>query len=547
MLVSPSHSSGSEALPPFMKLSPEDNSLFWLDLFRSWRESYGFGCKSVFGKDIDLFGDCIERNLSLDHPCLSWHEQGDLVSVSYSQVANEVEGLASRWLANSIQEGESVCIICDHPYRRLVSLLCAFRLGLIPLLINPTGPVVIQSTLDANPQDHLHVEPSLLKWIPEALRSSVLDLTRDARRAKEACRYSSSAVALRLPDPFSSDMSALVELTAQDLFLRLIRDGHSILRLQKGSRMASYVDLQDSTSPFTELMALLCGASLICLNGETPESFIRHLMLESLEVIGISPKMMQPLMEAQLNTPRTGVWERWFRSPLVSHRILEWQNFTKQLDLEGTPHADLQWTASSAGIAFGSEWSTNLFDFDLYPAPGQSWYLGDVAAPLMPTKGSSGRYVTSLNAEDKPIDNPTPFILLAHENAHRFLGCYPTGRAGMAFPEELVYRCVELPLCWHTIIELPVANGSQFVLLAFMDPRSKSDLNKIIQENGGEFALPDQIEIIPYVPKLNQKGEIDAEWAKRLYLRGEFERRSKIPVYKALSKVRMLALTEINV
>ena len=535
----------TEELEAFISLPQGEADDFWTQLFTGWRETVGFGCKSILNRDIDLYGDLIERHLSLKIPALTWFDRGERVAVSYSQIAQEVDALAALWLSNPIEKGDSVCILCTHPYHRIVAILCAFRLGLVPFVFDPTGPVAVQALLEDFPSTHIHAEPGVKDWVPETLRASILGLDKKSSLSGlGAHRQAAKAVILRLLDPFCGNSPSVIELTAQDLFLRLLRDGHSILNLRRGSRLASTVTLKDSTSPLIELMTFICGASLTYLDDQMPARHLTHLLTEPFDLVGVSRSLIGVLLEANQNNPRSGEWKRWYRSPLESQHIIEWQDFAEQLSLQQTPHADFHWATPCAGIAFGSEWSTDLFAFDLYPAPGQTWFLGEMASPETPTKGLTGRLVITSEIEEETCESPTPFILASNEKAYRFLGCYPSGRSGLAFPEDLVYRCLEAPLFWHTVIELPTLNGSQFVLLAFMDTRTKGEIHKKIEQDIGLFAQPDQIEIVPFVPKLNQKGNIDSEWAKRLYMSGEFTRRSKIPVYSSLTNVKMLLLNQ---
>ena len=535
--------STSEGLQPFMSLPLEDVTPFWSHLFSSWRETLGFGCKSVFNRDIDFYGDLVERHLSLKSPALSWFDRDKLISVSYDQLASEVDALTELWLSNPIKKGDSICIICSHSYHRIVALLTAFRLGLVPLLLDPTGPVPVQAVLETFEFTHLQADPAIKDWIPETLHSKILRLNeKSSLRGLDNHCYPAKSVGLRLIDPFSGNTPSVIEITAQNLFLRLLRDSYSVLNLKTGSRLATSLSLKDSTSPIIELMTLLCGASLTYVDDRMSSSLSAYLLTEPFDLIGISKDMMESLLRAHEKTPKTAEWKRWYRSPLESKYIIEWQSFTEKLSLKATPHADLHWAAPCAGIAFGSEWSTDLFDFAVYPTPGETWFLGEMASPETPTKAQAGRLVILSEREDEDFALPTPFILSQDEKAYRFLGCYPSGRSGLAFPEDLIQKCLEAPLSWHTVIELPVAHGSQFVLLAFMDERTPSMIQKKIEEDIGEFALPDQIETIPYVPKLSDKGEMDREWAKRLYMSGEFTRRRKIPVYSSLTKLKLLSL-----
>lgn len=533
----------SAAQPAFISLDPEDAHIFMAQLFSNWRETFGFGCKSVYNRDIDLYGDLIERNLAIKEAALRWWDRDELVSVTYSQIAEEVDILATLWLSNSVRKGESLCIVCSHPYRRIISLLCGFRLGLVPLLIDPTGPVVVKTALDANPCTYIHVDPDLTEWVPDDHRSAILRLTdRSTLNGLDSHRCPVQSVILRLTDSFSGNAASVIDIKAQDLFLRLIRDGIYILKLGRGTKICASTKLHDASSPIIELTTFICGAGLTILDDQPPAAQLNWLMAEPFDLIRISRAMIESLMLAHQRIPRSADWKRWYRSPLEAQHVLDWQNFKEQLKLQNTPYADLHWATPVSGIAFGSEWSTDLYDFDLYPVPGQSWFLGDMASPETQTKGETGRLVIQSENEEKPVCWPTPFILSKAEKAYRFLGCYPSGRFGLAFPEELVSACLASDSSWHTIVEIPVANGSHFVLLAFMDSRTKSELHKIITNAVGDFALPDQIEIIPYVPKITQKGAIDSEWAKRLYISGEFTRRRSITIYTALSNVKMLSL-----
>jgi len=517
-------------------------------LFNWWKRHYGFASKSFLTKDIDLYSDFVERNRSLEHPAITWFDRNNnKMNASYEQIAQEVDALCSLWLTNSIEAGDSIAIFCKHPYRRLISLLTAFRLGLCPSVLDPTGRVAVVNALDVLECKHIHADHSLLGWIPDEFKGRILKLDSSIpSRRIESYNYSPNHIVLRVLDSFSIDSSSVIEISAQDLFLHAIRDAYGVFKLNKGTRLASLVSLQDGSSPYIELMTLICGASLIMLEEDSFPASCLQLLSEDIDVIGFKKKQLEHYIAAQKRQPRTTLWKRWFRNPIDAVSIAEWQDFSNQLCLNEIPHADLQWVSAAAGIGFGTVWSTDLFDFNVFPAPGQSTFLGDVGNPSTDSKSDFGRFSLIKQLDEKPVVFSTTFLLSKLESSYRFLGCYPSGRSGMAFPDALVCRALLRSQTWHTVIENPLANGSQFILLAFMDDRSIDEMDKCVRTEVGEFALPDQIEKIDLVPKFTKDGLVDNEWCKRLYFAGEFQRRTKLTVYQAISRIKMSTLSQIT-
>jgi hypothetical protein len=272
-------------------------------------------------------------------------------------------------------------------------------------------------------------------------------------------------------------------------------------------------------------------------------------MSATIDLIAIPANARKALMVASDIATKKN-WKRWIRNPIECLDYLSWKEFSTALALDGVPHADLLFTCQFSGISIGSVWKTDLIDMGLSVPRGASWHLGDLIDPTVPSSTSHGRLCSLVTNEQGSTVQPTPFLITLFGSSYRFIGCYPPGRQGQIYPSSRVIELLSGTDGRHVIIEKPGADGVEsrtlYVLVCFQEVRTEESLLLLIQEKLGEFARPDEVYFSPLFPRLLISGQIDSDWVTRLFFRGEFQRRSEIPFYLSMARLKSLIYSELK-
>lgn len=519
-----------------------DATLYHRRLFDRWQQEQGYNARSIPGRIIDLYSDCLGRHGLENRAALRSYQGGALLTISYGELLTEVRRCAECWHAHGVNAQESVAVLVSSPFERTVALLAGFRLGLQVSLLPVTGASLLAEHLALLDCDHLHIESGFMNWVPVALRSQVI--RQDQRRAlenEEPRVYGPTDIALRLIDPGSESGQSVVIFQAGFLFRRLLQDAYLILNIDRGQLIAGMSRVEEGTAPFPELSALLAGA---CFWFIEPPDWQQHavtLLAEPLDLISI-PAHARSALTAPGIVVEEGTWKRWVRNPVECLDYAAWCAFAKRLGLESIPHADLLVMTSMAGIALGNDWSVDLLNMDVAPPAGQDWHLGDLMDPTQPSPTQHGRFAVILpDFEAQPVI-ATPVLLTSFGKGYRFVGHYPPGRQGRAVPAAQMIQVLKITGARHAIVEKPGGQGvdskTDYVLIAFRDPRSEDEILQTLAGHLGLSARPDAIVRSSLYPRLTEKGEVDSGWVSQLYFRGELSRREEAPFYGAIARFK---------
>jgi len=516
---------------------------FQLSLFGWWRKEHGFGCKSIIDHDIDFFSDLVNRHDMPDRLAIEWLKSGARQTLSYSELRASILLQEGQW-PSTLQPGQTVAIVSADPVLRIVTLMAALRRGLVATVIPATGPSRLAYNLTAVDCQHLLVDPGYWSWVPAEWKTRLVLPTAAGKPTGHAsfC-YPKDAIALRTLDPWIEN-GGIHALRASELFTTLIRDGYRILGMTRGARLAWCPDSGDE-GPFLELATLLCGGTITLLDEHHAEASWRLLFEAEHHAVRISRRLIECYVQLATAGGKPPNWRRWFRHPVESIDPSPWLQFTQQCSLETIPQAQLAWSATSGGICLGSVWSPDIGNWRLYPPSGLVWQLGQVGEPGRRTLSDFGRLCLFETSEAEPVPLPTPFMLSKSGDAFRFVGCYPAGRQGRPYPREVVSQALRRAGAWHAIIEIPNVNGLEtpsYTLLGFMEDRTASELVSLLEREVGTDAIPDDIVMIPLVPRLLEDGSIDEAWIQTAYLNGEYDHRIRHPVHQAISRFKLALL-----
>lgn len=524
---------------PFWREIP-DISYDVQSLFEWWRRHDGFGCKSVYNVDLNLYADLVERHSSYGLSAFKYWDGDVFSSLSYQQLHEMTEVLLLQWSQTLLLPGSTLLIASRSHLTRLVALLAAFRAGLVATVIMPEGITrLIHQARHLDP-DLIFADRDIGYLLPDDLNRRLLPVEgRSPVKLMGSYRYRPNDPAIRVLDPYHPDEQPKI-LSASSLFIALIRDGCLVLGLGKGKRMAGFPVLS-GFSPFMELSVLLAGAELVGLDSPLTNSteVYKILKKDAFDLVHLPREILASISELTFTDPPN--WKRWFRDPVEAFDLMECSQQIGNIKAGQIPNAQILWSRQTGSIILGSVWSEDFTCLDLLPIPGTAWQLGDLSSPDKPSKSRLGRYCTIDESDDDVVYVPTPIMLTALGHAYRYVGTFPKGRRGVPFPSELAIKTLEYPSTYHVVIEQPSideAKAIRYILLAFMETRPHSDLINLLRSNVGEDAVPDEILIIPQFPRMAEDGMLDESWIQRNFLSGELERRVGVPVYQKISALK---------
>lgn len=519
-----------------------DQNGYLKKLYTQWRDHYGFVGKSVPGQDISLYHDILAVNSSLNNPALVWTVNGDDESLTYSALLNMAESQAGSWFTLGVRSGNTIAIVTNKTWKRIIALFSALRLGLIISFVAPVGRSRVSDALLKLDCDHIFIDSEVQDWIPSPKLSTLLvGPATVAPPDTLPFSYPCNHVVFRLLDSYGCTDLAIVEIPAQLLFLNLIRDGFHILKLSRGKTVCATGEISGGLSPFIELATFLCGSTLFLSGTENSRTVATKILESELYLVEVTPSLrdsIAKITECSLNVK----WGGWFRNILDSSDSNAWKEFDDKFRPNKIEHMDLLYLVATGGVALGNPRHYDVLDTKIYPSKGSDWQLGDITTPKNISTMVYGRYCSVHHASDEPKFYPSPVLLSPFLQGYKYLGCYPTGRMGKVYPSDNVCECLACDGSWHVIIERPGSKGvdvvTEYILLAFMENRSVNELRLLVESNFGHDALPDLIEIIPLMPRFDGKGKINSSWCSQMYFKGEFNRRVRSNIYKMISELR---------
>ena len=515
-------------------------------LFAWWRTHAGFNCNSIPERSIDLYADMVTRHQAAEFKALTYQIGSDTITLSYEQLDAEVCRLHSQWSATNLTPGAGVVIATRNPLTRIIALLAAIRAGLVPtLLLNKGLGRSIQEIFWVDPA-LIHADRDLAYALPEDLRSRCLPLEgRVDSTPERAGHQAPDSPALQFFNPYKQGPEGVQSLTAGSLFANLLRDSSLVLGLKRSSRIATFRGY-GPPSPFIELCALFAGCHYLSLDPDGAEVAQNLCLGQELDLIHL------PLTIAkkwQSNPPASvPKWDCWIKDALEAIEITSWASVVVSLKINEIPSASLHWSLQTGTVILSSLWTHSVYDLDLLPAPGVPWHLGELKSPDTEAKMGFGLYCQMIGKEEDSIAVASPLMLARNGDAYRLLGTTPKGRSGVAFPERIACIALSLETAWHVIVaqeSLSEPDGIEYVLLAFMDPRTPTEIQTILEREVGPDGVPHQICIIPLLPRFDDDGMLDFSWIKRNFLNGDLERRATSPVYKALSAFKLAILNNV--
>lgn len=524
---------------------------FWEALYRSQKPFLHLPRKSIPFKSYDFYHDVIICNLKNTEPALRWYDS--LIGwqeISYPDMGKLASRKTSAWIDSGVQPGQKLCIIYPLGLDLIVSLMAAFKLGLIVSLLPPAGSEFLKVRLEILDPDHIDTDDiyfSLVQaWLKRTLTAGQASIKNKAD-VERSYAYPSGSVAALCFDPSSKTPHIPKELTSDALYLNPLRDGNFPLGLQPGKTLAAPGFHFLETQPGLVLACLLNGGTYLHIEPDDISEKPDLLLDRPLRAMGVTSRVRNILLEKPVDAGKH--WDYWFKNPAESQDIVSWQAFIETLKLKEVLAGNLKWEASLGGCSLFSLKYLGQTNVNVLPCAGLSWCLTDVSGSNLETVMDYG--ILSLAPPGMQGEKAATLNILAKDrNEWYFIGSQKPSRAGRFYPFSEVLETLQNLLFGFcsSIVEVPASGSdsvSRFVLLVFLGARTdvdKAAVSKKIHDRieitmGKEFLL-DGIRYFPLYPKQGPDGTVDHDWCRFQYLTGALFRKSRQEIFTCLTRMR---------
>lgn len=517
---------------------------FWKALHNHWERQQAGQSKSIPLSRYDFYHDLIVRQKEQTTSALVWFESGNWQTLSYTDLQKTVDRLAASWEEVGVQPRDILVILHSQWMHCLTAFLAGLRLGMVISLLPPQGDAFVRRRLEnLTPQwlamDSLYRHRLEATW-QEKILPNTLSSMPPTRRSYE---YLSTDIVVQCFDSTSLTPDAVCPVDADTLYLGALRDSVLSLGLKAKQLCAAPDWYSLECQPSLILAVLLSGATWVHINLADIAKEPARLLEQPIDVLGVS----QSLRDLLLLNPPVGdkTWRYWFRHPAESPEFTVWQDFIERLQLKESYSGNVLWNSAYGGAVIFSTRCQGQTHRSVLPAAGIHWQLGMIVSPELPClEGSSGRMALGKEEKDDMVWTATPHILTPHLTAWHYLGCYPHSRAGRTYPRQEVLELLANNAQYLALVEAPAGTDGDLrqVLLVFGENVNVTALQQCIETELGHEFQPDRIEVLPLLPKRDEKGGVDQEWCQFHYVTGELYRRQRNAIYRCLSELKQKIL-----
>ncbi|MFY0564792.1 AMP-binding protein [Archangium lansingense] len=538
----------------------------WLE--ESWKDPEGFtaalasaqpgrssSLKSRTGQFIDFFQDLVARHAGTDLIALrTWDKTNGWRTLSYRQLQEQASRRAATWAQQGIKPGAKVCLLYHPGPELLVSLAAALGLGACISFLQPQGWSFVSRRLEALAPEHIASENHQLPLL-QGFEKLLLDNRRPATAAFSSYAYKPKEHVGMLFSPLADPTDKPVPLTAADAWSGALVDGTLTFNLGPGEHLAAPGFHPRQHLPALLFCTLLRGATFVHLEHADVAARPALLMENPPRALGVTAALRDVLLDAGLSLQKVG---HWFRNPEEPLDWQRWQDWVKQCGLSAVPTSNVLIDPAAGGAVLCSPRRAGnppnpALHTQAFPAPGRAWMLKDgfhdwaqknlgKDGPESPT--DSGLFTL---LPDK--DRPRPYILLTKlRGQYHYVGTIDSRKEGRVYLQaELLESLEELPSHRGTsVLTVPtgMAGKHRQVLLVFTGAPSREaavseqDIQRRVELQLGPEHIPDRIERFQLYPRHDKKGRLDEAWCHSQYLTGALHRKSKDPLFQALTALR---------
>lgn len=532
--------------------SYQNSKNFWQAVKTTNDSFFKIPGKSIPYHHYDFYHDIIIRNQPNNPIAFCWYDStSGWHKVSYSELGALASKKAVTWINSGVQPGDKLCIVYPLGIQLVISMLAAFKIGLVISILPPLGKKFIKTRMENLSPDHIESDeifcPMLKPW-----ESMILPAMRSVKNSntnnENSYAYPSGSVIGLFFDPSSPTPHIPKELPCDAAYLCPMRDGLLALGLRPGQIVAAPGFHFLETYPGLILAALLNGVTFLHVEPEDIKIKPELLTDHPVRSMGISTGIRDILVNHPISLDKP--WNRWFRNPHESFDINQWQHFIKTLKIEDVSAINLKWDAAFGGCSLFSPKIKGKAHLRILPSAGTSWALMDLAGSGQESFSDYGIFSVTPAGQETEEQTATSSIIARNGNEWLFTGSNAAGRYGRHYPVEEVLETIQgIPSCsLSSVAKLPapqLAGDLIFVLLIFTGNATDVDEAKIITEirntlerDMGEEFLPDRILFYPLYPRQDSDKNIDHAWCHSQFITGGLLKKSKDEIYRSITMIR---------
>lgn len=493
----------------------------------------------------DLYHDCVTAQQGRRRVALVGREGEGWASVSYEALHARCNALASAWVEQGAEAGQSVAVVAPPGIDLAVALLTAFRLGMVPTVIPPQGPTRVRGALARCEADRA-ASAGRHRGLLGAAQEGALPVAAGAKGTGPtgSFTYPANKPAAALLTPFGLSETGVVEVSARTLLDGAVRDGCFVYGLGPGDVLAA-----PGFDPVQHEPAML----LACLAAGATRAFVGEAELTSepellgqlgVTVLGLHRRVRDLWMGQRLRLPPAV--RAWFRSLTDAVDGDRWDEFWRTTPDRKQVNFSVVNAAASGGVGLFSPPTTAAPGIRVWPAPGLSHRLGELGAGEVAALNDAGVF-TVLRGEEAD-EGMVQAVVGRWGEGWAYGGSLGGGPDSHPYPsdeaEEVVTRLPEVRHAAAFSVPGRWLNEARVVLLAFVEgrrpgerpPITLPEIEKIIAREMGASFVPDRIEVIPLRPRLLE-GVVDRAWCRSQYLTGSLHRKARSEAFLLLGRL----------
>ncbi|MBT6432077.1 MAG: acyl-CoA synthetase [Deltaproteobacteria bacterium] len=536
-------------LPKWLRDSYKNPNDFWtryLELFTGYA---GLPSRARYQEGYDFYHDLVTRNLEQAAPAfIHWAGDRGELRLSYAALNQRCRALEAVWEASGVVAGDTIAVVLPMSPAYVVACLTALKMGAVVVSIPMFGRQFAIDYLEQSGATWWVTEDRYTYGIEyPAQRLALQGTAAPAAAANRSYFYAADETALQVFSPVQDLQSAPIEVSAQSLFLGVVRDAALVLSLDAGDVLAAPGFCPLQFQPCLLLSCLSVGATYVEMNETQLEQIGPDLSRFELTHLLVTPRVRESLIRDQFKG--VGGLKRWFRN---AHGSLEWGRWdlfsakAKSLNARGMSYFA---NAAAGGAVLHGVSRLQPQYLHVLPVAGSEYSMADTNLSGMPSVAEHGIL------EWKQLDSSETVLgqqlLSQDKDEYILIGPIKPHRSGQSYPRDsVVGLTAEIGGIESTsIVYAPAGKstgGWQAILVVFVPPDSPvlAERSKLEQklatlckvELGGR-AVPDKIEVFGLVPH-SEDEVVSQVWCESQYLTGMLHRKEQVPAFRHLSKLR---------
>ncbi|MBK9265473.1 MAG: AMP-binding protein [Polyangiaceae bacterium] len=510
------------------------------------------GHKSRPGEGYDLYHDTIGVHVGQRRRAFVAASASGDTDITFDNLHHRSAALSIAWAQMGVAPGKSVAIVLPVSVDHVIALVACLRLGAVVSTVSPDGPTFVQNRLERLQPDHVVTSDKLARHCGDFAEKRIQFVAPAMTNTSAPSHwYASDEPVLRILSPFGDPAGDPVEVCADKLYESLIVAGLFVFALDKSDTLAAPGFSPAQFQPHLLLSAFVAGAAYAEMPASDVEADAKIVSRTGTTVLGVCRSVRDALVrQGSSNVPK-GL-RAWFRSLTEKFDIERWVQFQNIAWERKVPGFCIAASSAASFVhLFSPPAAPNVAALRVWPAPGASFALAEIAAGELPSLRDAGVYAPLV--EGKPADpSGLPTMIFARESdGYVFAGSVDLGHDAHAYPADEVVRVVESHRAVrHAAVVVTsgkYTNDAVVALLVFTDDHrdaegrvvfrfTPDDIRALVMREMGPTALPDRIEVFPLRPRIVE-GKVDAAYCRDQYLGGLFHKKATSELHLLISRL----------